>query len=71
MTVIRLFSFCFGKAVYKSASLAAYFQVKVKVIPAPMAHRAAPVSVSVAISHTSANAVKAIAGAGPLVAPRV
>ena len=44
---------------------------KVKVLPAPMAHRAAPISVSVALSHTSAYAVKATAGAGPLVALRV
>ena len=45
--------------------------IKVKVLPAPMAHRAAPISVSVALGHASANAVKATAGAGPLVAPRV
>ena len=38
------------------------FKVKVKVLPAPMAHRAAPISVSVALGHTSANAVKATAG---------
>ena len=31
---------------------------------APMAHRAAPISVSVALGHTSANAVKAMAGGG-------
>ena len=37
----------------------------------PMAHRAAPISVSIALGHASANAVKATAGAGPLVAPRV
>ena len=43
--------------------------VKVKVLLASMAHRAAPISVSVALGHTSANAVKATAGAGPLVAP--
>ena len=36
-----------------------------------MAHRAAPISVSIALGHVSANAVKATAGAGPLVAPRV
>ena len=35
---------------------------KVKVFPAPMAHRAAPISVSVALGHTSVNAVKATAG---------
>ena len=29
---------------------------KAKVLPAPMAHRAAPISVSVALGHTSANA---------------
>ena len=37
----------------------------------PMAHRAAPISVSMALGHASANSVKATAGAGPLVAPRV
>ena len=36
-----------------------------------MAHRVAPISVSIALGHTSANAVKATAGAGPLVAPTV
>ena len=36
--------------------------IKVKVLPAPLAHRAAPVSVSVALGHTSANAVKATVG---------
>ena len=35
---------------------------KVKVLPAPMAHRAAPISVSVALGHASANAVGATAG---------
>ena len=35
-----------------------------------MAHGAAPISVSIALGHASANAVKATAGAGPLVAPR-
>ena len=30
---------------------------KSKSIPAPMAHRAAPISVSVALSHASVNAV--------------
>ena len=35
---------------------------KVKVLPAPMAHRAASISVSVALGHTSATAVKATAG---------
>ena len=44
---------------------------KVKAHSAPMAHKAAPISVSVALGHTSANAVKATAGAGPLVAPCV
>ena len=39
--------------------------------PRPMAHRAAPISVSIALGRASANAVKATAGAGPLVAPRV
>ena len=37
-----------------------YSDSKVKVLPVPMAHRAAPISVSLA--HASANAVKAIAG---------
>ena len=36
-----------------------------------MAHKAAPISVSMAQGHASANAVKATAGVGPLVAPRV
>ena len=36
--------------------------VKVKVLPAPMAHSAAPISVSAVLSHTSTNAVKATAG---------
>ena len=35
---------------------------KVKVLPTPMAHRAAPISVSVALGHMSANAVEATAG---------
>ena len=42
--------------------------------PRQMAHRAAPISVSMALGHVSANAVKATAEggvAGPLVAPRV
>ena len=46
-------------------------KVKVNVLPVPMAHRVAPISVSVALSHTSANEVKDTAGAGSLVAPRV
>ena len=33
-----------------------------KSFPAPMAHRAAPISVSIALGHASANAVKATAG---------
>ena len=37
-------------------------QKKVKVLPAPMAYRATPISVSVALGQTSANAVKATAG---------
>ena len=37
-------------------------KVKIKVLPAPLAHRAAPIPVSVARGHTSANAVKATAG---------
>ena len=44
---------------------------KSKCFPAPMVQWAAPISVSVAPGHTSASAVKATAGAGPLVAPRV
>ena len=36
--------------------------IKVKVLPMPVAHRVVPVSVSVALGHTSANAVKATAG---------
>ena len=35
---------------------------KVKVLPVPMAHRVAPISVSVALGHTSVNVVKATAG---------
>ena len=35
---------------------------KSKSFPAPMAHRAAPISVSVALGHTSANAVRATVG---------
>jgi len=46
-------------------------RVKVKVLPTPMVHRGAPISVSVALGHVSANALKATVGAGPLVAPRV
>ena len=38
------------------------YQKRVKVLPAPMAHREAPISVSVALGHMSANAVKATAG---------
>ena len=46
---------------------------KFKVLPAPMANRAAPIPVSISLGHASANAVKATVrgGAGPLVAPRV
>ena len=33
-----------------------------KSFPAPMAHRAAPISVSIALCHASANAVRAKAG---------
>ena len=33
--------------------------------PRPMAHRAAPISVSMAIGHASLNAVKATAGGWP------
>ena len=44
---------------------------KSKSFPRPMAHRAAPISVSIALGHASANAVKATAGTRPLVAPRV
>ena len=38
-----------------------------------MVHRAVPISVSIALGHASANAVKATVGggAGPLVAPQV
>ena len=41
--------------------------------PRPMVHRAASISVFIALDHASANAVKASynGGAGPLVAPRV
>ena len=48
-------------------------QIKKSQSPFPrhMAHRAAPISVSIALGHASANAVRATAGAGPLVAPRV
>ena len=35
---------------------------KSKSFPRPMAHRAAPISVSIALSHASANAVRATAG---------
>jgi len=35
---------------------------KVNVLPAPMAHRAPPISVSVALGHASVNAVKATVG---------
>ena len=38
--------------------------------PRLMAHRAASISISIDLGHASANAVKATAGAGPLVAPR-
>ena len=38
---------------------------KVKVLPAPMTHRVAPFSVSIALGHTSANAVNAAAGLVP------
>ena len=37
---------------------------KSKSFPAPMAHRAAPISVSIAIGHASSNAVGATAGGG-------
>ena len=35
---------------------------KTNVLPAPMAHRAAPISVSLALGHASTNAVRATAG---------
>ena len=35
---------------------------KIKVLPAPMAHRAAPISVSLALGRASAHAVRATAG---------
>ena len=35
-----------------------------KVLPAPLEHRAAPISISVALGHTSANEVKATLGGG-------
>ena len=38
-----------------------YQSQKVKVLPTPMAHRVAPISVSIALGHTSANEVKATA----------
>ena len=43
-------------------------QRKVKVLPAPLADRAASISVSVTLGHTSANVVKATEGGknGPL-----
>ena len=40
---------------------------KVKVLPAPMVHRVAPIFVSVALGHMPATAVKATVEAGPLV----
>ena len=54
---------------YKTAYLiilrvVSYSKSKSKSFPAPMAHRAAPISVSVALGHTSANAVKATVGGG-------
>ena len=39
--------------------------------PRPIVHRASPISVSIALGHASANAVKATVGAGQLVAQRV
>ena len=44
---------------------------KAKALPMPMVHRAAPISVSVALGHTSVNAVKATGGDDTLVAPYV
>ena len=38
------------------------YSKKVKVLPAPMVHRAAPISVSIALGHTSVNAVRARVG---------
>ena len=35
---------------------------KVEILPAPMAHRAVPIFLSVALGHTSANAAKATEG---------
>ena len=39
-----------------------YFLQSQSPFPHPMAHRAAPISVSIALGHVSANAVKATAG---------
>ena len=47
------------------------FKEKSKSFPNPMAHRAVLISVSIALGHSPENAVKAAAGAGPLVALRV
>ena len=44
---------------------------KTKSFPVPMAHRVAPISISVALGHVSASVVRATAGAGPLVALHV
>ena len=53
-----------------SSSFQCISQAKV-LFPPAMAHRAVPISISIALGHASANAVKATAGAGPLVVPRV
>ena len=39
-----------------------YKSKKSKSFPAPMAHKAAPISVSIALGHASANALQATAG---------
>ena len=41
-----------------------YFRISQSPFPRPMAHRAVPISVSMALGHASASAVKAAAGGG-------
>ena len=42
-------------------------KVKIKVLPAPIGHRASPISVSIALGHASANVLKATAGGWPTI----
>ena len=55
-------SFCF---IFNFLYMESSQTIRVKVLPAPMTHRAASIFVSKALGHTSVNAMKATAGGWP------